>query len=337
MKTNRKIIRPPVLQSNSSIAIIAPSAGLISKSRLERGINVLQTHGLKPRVFGVAAKETKGIAGSPEERVRDLHAAFSDPEIKAIFTLYGGYNSNELLPLIDWELIRNNPKILCGYSDTTALLLAINKCTNIVTFHGPAILPEFGEPLGVNNFTEKGLFNVLKGFKDNYNLVSAQKWHDEFRPWNSKDEFKQPLYKKGGWKWLNQGNAKGILIGGHLRTIEAMIGTKYLPSFNNKIVFLEDLELSYQEFRRTVAHIQQTSIFDSISGLILGRLGRVLPETAIAMENWIKEKIAENIPVLANVDIGHTDPMLTLPVGTYAQLSSNKHEFSLIECPVKSI
>lgn len=324
------IVKPQKLPENGTIGIVSPSspAASIFKKRFNRGLKSLQNLGFKIKLGKHVTNKFGYMSGSPEERAADINSMFLDKDVDAIFTTIGGYNSNQLLDLLDYEAIKRNPKIFVGYSDTTALLLGIYKKTNLVTFHGPAVMTQFGEFPKVFEYTVENMKRVICSNKPEIILKASDMWTGEHPDWSKFDSMPRRLVENKGWKFLKDGEAYGNLIGGNLQTIQILIGTKYFPSFKNSIFFWEETEASTAEVDRTLNHFRHVGIFDEIKGMIVGRIDSDLKisDKEYGLNKIILDVTKEyDFPIITEVDFGHTDPMLTLPIGINCRInSSNK-------------
>jgi len=262
--------------------------------------------------FGKHVEEIDAFnSSSIESRVEDLHTAFADPEVKAIFPVIGGYNSNQLLRYINWELVRNHPKIFCGYSDITALNNAIYVKTGLVNYSGPVY----------STFAEKKNFEyTLEYFKkcvfsgDAFEIKPSEMWSDD--SWYMDQEHRN-LIQNEGYLVINEGVAKGVLLGGNLCTLNLLQGTEYMPSFKNAILFLEDDETSkIFDFDRNLQSLIHLPDFGGVKGIVIGRFQKASEATNELITKMIKTKRElDHIPVIANVDFGHTQSMITFPIG----------------------
>jgi len=288
---------------------------------------------------GKNAKKVRGHkAGTISERIEDLHEMFEDKRVRAIITSIGGYNSNELLPLIDYGLIRKNPKILCGYSDITALHCGIHSQTGLVVFYGPQILSQFGDFGGLIPYTRDGFTRLLKQPNAPGRIEPSDEYTYERLEWDKDDNRKRGMKKAEGWKMLREGEAEGKLVGGHLGTFCSLIGTKYFPSFDDTIMFWEDTESSTAETDRLLAQLRMAGIFDQIQGMIIGRVNPneyVVNSKELELHQVILESTRDyDFPIIAEMDFGHTDPMFTIPYGIPAKINSQELEFSILESAV---
>jgi muramoyltetrapeptide carboxypeptidase LdcA involved in peptidoglycan recycling len=265
--------------------------------------------------FGKHVEEKNEFnSSSVESRIEDLHEAFADKNVKAIFTVIGGYNSNQLLKHIDWQLIKNNPKILCGYSDITVLNNAIYAKAGLINYYGPHY-STFGQEKYFEytlDYCKKCLF-----FDEPFQIEPSENWSDDL--W-FKDQNKRTLIPNEGWLIVNEGETDGIILGGNLCTFNLLQGTEFFPDISGSILFLEDDDLpkenSAVEFDRNLQSLIQQANFKKVNGLVIGRFQKASQITNEKITQIIKsKKELANIPIIANVDFGHTDPKITLPIG----------------------
>ncbi|UBU18694.1 S66 peptidase family protein [Nonomuraea gerenzanensis] len=259
-------------------------------------------------------------------RVADLHDAFADPSVAAILTVIGGYNSNELLPYLDWELIRANPKIFCGYSDISALQNAILARTGLVTYSGP-----HWSTFGMRDHFEQtlGWFTDIMFGTEPVALAPSGTWSDDL--WFI-DQDKRELLPNEGWWRLRRGTAEGRLVGGNLATLSLLQGTPYMPSLDGAILFLEDdFESHPATFARNLTSLLQQPGATGVRGLAVGRFQPATRMTRPLLEQIVAtQPTLEGVPVLANLDFGHTHPLATIPIGGRAGLTVTGERASLV-------
>lgn len=256
-------------------------------------------------------------SSSVASRVSDLHAAFADPEVAGILTVIGGSNSNEMLPHLDWDLIAANPKIFCGYSDVTALQNAILARTGMVTYSGP-----HWSSFGMREYfeqTEQWFVQALFG-EEAIELHPAEIWTDDL--WFV-DQDNRIVHPNHGWWPLKPGQATGRIIGGNLCTLNLLQGTEYMPSLDGALLMVEDDELSdAKEFARNLSSLLQLPDAGGVQGLVIGRFQKASGATRALLEQIIaRQDRLSGVPVLANVDFGHTSPIATFPIGGRAALT----------------
>lgn len=307
------MIIPEKLKKGDLVRIIAPacSLGIISKENREIANQRFEEMGLRLSFGKHVEKIDEFNSSSINSRIEDLHDAFADPEVKAIFPAIGGFNSNQLLRYIDWELIRNHSKVFCGYSDITALNNAIYAKTGLVNYSGPVY----------STFAEKKNFEyTLETFKkcifsdESFEVKHSDMWSDD--SWYMDQEHRN-LIRNEGSLVINEGIAEGVLLGGNLCTLNLLQGTEYMPSLEDSILFLEDDETSkIVDFDRNLQSLIHLLRFGGVKGIVIGRFQKASETTNELITKMIRMKRElDRIPVIANVDFGHTQSMITFPIG----------------------
>ncbi|MDA3856149.1 MAG: LD-carboxypeptidase [Candidatus Woesearchaeota archaeon] len=341
------MIKPKKLNLGDTIGIIAPSGGLsaIFPHRLDTAIKNLEQLGFKVKLFPTMTKFIDGKAGTKNERILDLQDAFLDKEVKAIFAAIGGICINEILESIDYEIIKQNPKIFVGYSDNTLLNYAFYKKAELISFYGPCVISELAEFPKILNYTEEYLIKSITSEIPIGEIKPSLEYTDELLDWSQKLDLTRPrdMINNEGHIWLKNGFAEGELIGGCLHSILQLKGTNFDLNYSGKILFFEIPEgqefgkaepLSYVESQ--IVDLRNIGVFDKISGLIVGRAFRYNTEEKSKFKELILDHLEEfNFPILFGSDIGHSDPMLTIPFGVKARIDSKKKIFEVIESGVK--
>lgn len=263
---------------------------------------------------------------SIENRVEDLMNAFLDKNVEIILCADGGYNVNQILPYLDYEVIRKNPKIMIGYSDITVLLLAIMKKTDLITYYGPMV-SGFGSN---NEYTLKYFEKILEN-KD-FTLRSSKEIVD-YKKVN--DKIEKVVLKNGGMSVIQSGKAFGKIIGGNLCTINLLQGTEYMPNLNNSILFLEDdaddfkSDVFLLEFDRNLESLLQLPNCN-IKGIVFGRFQVSSNMTIDKLKTIIKnKKKLKDVPIICGADFGHTNPMFTIPIGAYCNLNIESNNIEI--------
>ncbi|MDR0299848.1 MAG: LD-carboxypeptidase [Streptococcaceae bacterium] len=310
-------IYPEKLKIGDEIRVISPSDSIIRVGGFKENLIAkerLEALGYKV-TFGEHIMENDRFGSSSiTSRVADFHAAFADKNVKVILTTIGGTNSNELLPYIDWELVNRNPKIFVGYSDTTSLHNAIFAKTGLVTYYGPAYSSFKMDEL--QKFQTAGWVKAL--VETSYGLLPNDVYTSD--PWFDKTKARRPL--KNEWKIYHAGTAAGIIIGGNLGTYFLQAGTEFLRKIELPIAFIENAEEDDDlNFNRQL--VQFLQINPDIQGLVIGRFPR---ETEMTEEklHFILDKhpVLQRIPVIYDVDFGHTQPIFTFPLGGEVEIST---------------
>jgi len=310
------------LQVGDEIRIITPSRsiGIISPTNREIANDRLSELGFKLS-FGKNVEENDDFnSSSIKSRVADLHKAFLDTKVKAIFTVIGGFNCNQLFKYIDWEIIKNNPKIFIGYSDTTALQNTIFTKTGLITYSGPA-WSTFGQKFHFDYTLD--YFKKCLMSDEVFSINPSKDWSDD--AWYL-DQNKRKLIKNDGWLVINKGSASGTLLGANLCTFNLLQGTEYFPDLKNSVLFLEDDEESRPEnFDRDLQSLVHQPSFKGVKGIVIGRFQKVSNMTNQKLIKIIKSKLElKNLPVIANVDFGHTSPIITFPIGGEVSIDTKK-------------
>ena len=292
-------IYPPPINKGDTIGLVAPAGSLISKDNFSSGLKILEQQGFQVK-YNKSILLSKGyLAGSDQDRAEEFNRLWSDPEVKALLAVRGGYGCLRMLDLIDMKQIRRTPKILIGFSDLTVLLNAIHQKTGMVTFHGPVVTTL----ASIDKKSEKSFFNVLSG-----------KTPDEIKP--------------SGLKIIKDGNAKGILLGGNLTTLVHMIGTPYEIPWEKAILFLEDIgELPYR-LDRLLTHLDKAKRLHKIKGLILGTFTDEERKEKSQLQKTVRTIILgllknKKIPIWENFPVGHSRRNMILPVGIKVHMDSS--------------
>lgn len=321
---------PAKLKAGDEVRVIAPARSLAIISQELRAIanERFAALGLK-LTFGKHVDECDDFRSSSiAARVADIYSAFLEPNVKAVITVIGGFNCNQLLADLDYDLIRKNPKILCGYSDITALQNAIFAKTGLVTYSGPHY-STFGMKQRFD-FTLDHFVRCL--FEDApIKLKASAHWSDD--AWYTKQDDRNFL-PNPGYKVLNAGSAEGTILGGNLCTFNLLHGTPFMPSLKNSVLFLEDDEavgsFTPMEFDRNLQSILHQPGAESIQGLVIGRFQKKSAVTDELLRQIVVSKPSlRGKPVISGVDFGHTDPLITFPIGGKVRISANQQDASI--------
>lgn len=318
------MIIPTKLQKGDEIRIIAPSSNLswLSREIIDLAVQKLEKEGFKISFSKNCQATDMFLSSSISQRIDDIHQAFSEIKVRAIFTVIGGFHSNQLLSYLDYDLIKNNPKILCGYSDITALQNAITTKTGLVTYSGLhfstwAMKKEFQYNL---DYFRKCLVQ-----SNSFNVKPSETWSDDV--WYE-DQENRTVIKNDGFMVLNKGSAEGVIYGGNLCTFNLLQGTEYMPDISGAILFLEDDAFvgsdTASEFDRNLQSLIHQPAFKQVKGLVIGRFQKESKMTLVKLRYIIKsKKELDKIPIIANVDFGHTNPLITFPIGGAIKLEVN--------------
>ena len=306
------MIIPNKLNIGDTIGVVAPSNPIIDENieELERAKKIIEQKGFKVKFSKNLFSNSNGYSAIAKEKADDLNEMFSDKNVKMIWCAKGGENSNSVLDYLDYNIIKNNPKIICGYSDITSLTNAIYQKTGLVTFSGTNF-----KTIATDE-TDYSLNEVLKRFCK-YSLELG----------NNDDEDKT----------INDGKADGILIGGNLSLIYGLTCGKYALDFKDKILFIE--ELGFESDPTLVSnhlyYMKQNGVFDLIKGLWIGNYEH---ESNVTLERIVLDTIGEEVkyPIIKSNYFGHTERKTVIPIGTRAKIdTSKKRKIILTENCVK--
>jgi len=337
--------KPAKLNKGDTVAIVSPSWGgpSVFPHIYENGLKVLQAWGLKIKEFPTARMDASFTRANPQVRAKDINDAFSDPEVKAVFASIGGDDSVRILPFLDKKVIAENPKILMGYSDTSTLHVFSN-LQGLITFYGPSIMAGFSQMDSLPESFKSHVREILFEPKESYEYQPYGKYCDGYPNWANKKNLGKvnPMKSDDGWHWLQgKGKAQGELFGGCIEVLEMMKATDFWPSqdfWKGKILFLETSEEkpSIHYIDHVLRNYGMLGVFDKISGFIFSRARDYSDEEKKELEEKIVSIVAKefgkpDLPIIANFDVGHTDPQLVLPLGVKAEIDCQVNKVSLIE------
>ncbi len=317
------MIIPSRISRYSNLAVVSParSLAIIEKDTRNIASNRLDAFNIKI-IYGRNSEIIDTFNSSPiQERLEDIHQAFYDKSIRGILSTIGGFNSNQLLDNIDYNLIKKNPKVICGFSDITAILNAIYKKTGLITYYGPHF-SSFGMKRGFN-YTLKNWVKCVMQNSD-FKIEASPTWSND--AWYRNQSVRTFFRNEGPWI-LNKGEAEGEILGGNLCTINLLQGTSYMPNYSNKIVFVEDdLDTNADKFDRDLQSLLHCS--GRIKALLIGRfeINSGISKN-ILIEIIQSKKMLQKIPVVGNLNFGHTTPIATIPIGGHSKIIAN-HKFS---------
>ncbi|KAF3023518.1 hypothetical protein E8E14_007924 [Neopestalotiopsis sp. 37M] len=335
---------PQALVKGDTIAIVSPSTRInhVVPWRLERATAVLERAGYNVKIIYDPHVPYSPLSANVAARAEEVHSAFRDPTVKAIICCIGGSTANELLPALDPEIIRNNPKILTGGSDNT-LLHHFCYVNGLRTFYGPSAINHFGEWPEPLSFTWEHFFNVTtttqqpvgqmpRSVEFTEEVADRKTEPERIRDGTIRARVMKP---STGWRWLQPGSepVEGEIWGGCLPSLFQMMDTKWEVSYQGKIAFIETpkdypLDIAICNFY----NLRMRGIFDQIVGLVVGRPHGYSDADVQGWENgMIRALEGYDFPVLANVDVGHTDPVLTIPLGARVRLDSAQDLWEVLE------
>ena len=307
--------KPNRLRTGQTVGLISPGSYL-DDAGFEKALRNIESLGLNYRL-GKHVRERRGyLAGTDEQRIDDLHRMFADDSVDAVWCLRGGYGCTRLLPHLDYDLIKKNPKILIGYSDITALLVAIHQRTGLVCFHGPVAASEFTE------YTRGQIRNVLFDASDR----TVIPYHDSDNP-----AITHAAYV------IRSGKMNGELMGGNLSLVSAMAGTPYEWCTKKNLLFLEDIGEKPYRIDRMLVQLRQSGELNRASGIICGIFADCEAKdetTSLTLKQTLTEQLAPlNIPVVYGFSFGHIANQCTLPIGVKSSFDTERFALVLEESP----
>ena len=316
------VLKPKRLSQGNTVALVAPANATFNSVELQIARESLEALGFKVKIGAHLLARHGYLAGEDKARADDINKAFADSSVDAVHAIRGGWGSARLLPYLDFDAIRRNPKILIGYSDITALLLAIHAKTGLITFHGPIGLGrwdnfslEYYKRVLVNG--EQVIYVNKQGLSDRNALVQT-----EFRT--------QPIVP---------GKARGRLLGGNLTVMTAILGSPYVPDWDNAILFTEDVGEDYYRIDRMLTQLKLAGVLGKIKGFVFGSCSECGPGNgnfgALTLEEIFADHVKPlGVPAWQGAMIGHGQPQWTLPVGAEVEIDAEAGTIRLLEPPV---
>ena len=314
-------VKPPRLKPGDTIGLFCPAAPAYSKETVQITIESLQALGFKTKLSAHFYDRYGYLAGRDTDRAADFNTLFADTSVNAVLAMHGGWGCARILPLINYEQIRRTPKIILGYSDITALLLAVNAKTGLVTMHGPEGAATW------NTFTVDWFRRVLMAGESTL-----------FRnPTTLGDNLTQ---KADRITTIRPGTARGRLIGGNLTVLSHLVGTPYLPDWTGAILFLEDVHEDVYRMDRMFSQLKLSGILGQVAGVVFGKCTKCEPDSgggygSLTLEEILDEYIKPlNVPAYSGAMIGHIADKFTIPVGLTAEIDATKGTIQLLESAV---
>lgn len=312
----RKAVRPRRLRPGDRVGLVAPASANFQSVDVEIAQDVARAFSLEPRLGEHVRKRHGYLAGRDEERAADLNAFFADASVKAIFAIRGGWGCARVLPLVDWDAVRRNPKVVTGYSDLTGLHCGLSAKAGLVTFHAPMAISDW-PPFSVEHFRRV----VFEGEA----LTMA----------NPPGEEARLVQREGRTRAITPGRARGHLLGGNLTVLTALVGSPYLPAFDGAILFLEDVNEEIYRVDRMLTQLRLAGILGRLRGFVFGSCSRCEPGEgfgSLTLEEVLDEHVRPlGIPAYEGAMIGHQDRQFTVAVGTEVELDAGAGTITMLE------
>lgn len=315
-------MKPKVLIKGDTIGIISPSSPSFNKSDLYRGVETLEKWGYKVKLSRNIDKKNGFFAGTDAERAEDFNEMFRRDDIDAVMVTRGGYGTARILKDLDFDAVKNNPKIFLGFSDITTLHLAINKLTGLVTFHGP----------GMCNFNDEYLTDYTHKQLDKAIFTTEPIGDIELAD------------KKKYVHVINGGTAEGMLIGGNLSIICSTLGTPYEIETDGRVLMFEDLNTEPWVMDHMMAHMTNAGKFKNVKAIVIGECYNCEPSAHnpnyyvdTSIEDIFEEYLKPlGVPVIYGLPLGHTEDIATIPVGVNVRVDADNKKFTILESGVES-
>lgn len=302
--------KPKVLRLNDIVGIVAPAESF-DRNNLAAGIELIRSWGFRVRYNKNIFKRHWHFAGSARMRAMQVNRMFADPQVRAIFCASAGYGTGRILPLLDHDVIKANPKIIVGYSDITLLLIYCQMVHKMVTFHGPVVAGELHE--GMSRQTANRLYGMLIGVSVPFRLLENV-------------------------EVLHAGKAEGMLVGGNLSRLCETLGTFYEVRTKKTIMFLEDIAVNREDFDAFITHLHACGKLQELKGIIVGTLrdenGRYL-SSEVVMTTLQEIAAPLHMPIVGTRRCGHGRINLTLPLGVRVRIDTTERSVVLLESPVR--
>lgn len=309
---SKEIVKPKALQKGDTIGLVSPASRLPRRNEYGKIIREIKSMGYKVKVGKNAKKRYGGFAGTDKQRAADLNAMFADDSVDAILPFRGGWGSNRILDLVDFDIIRANPKILVGFSDITSLLLAIYAKTGLVTFHGP---------VGKSDWTD-------------YTIRHFDRALSGRQPFSLQTPEKSFCKSCNHLHTITPGKASGRILGGNLSVLTAMVGSDYLPNWDDTLLFVEDVGEDYYRIDRMITQLELSGILDQISGFIFGQCANCTKSSSYSLPlNKVLEDHIKSlgIPAFSGAMFGHISNNITIPEGIMAEMDAEKGTIDIKE------
>ena len=320
---NTAIIKPRRLEAGAGVGLISPASATFVEEDLEIVVEAMQALGLVPHLAPHLLDRYGYLAGKDADRAADINQFFADPAIAALVPVQGGWGCSRVLPYLDYQLIRQNPKILVGFSDITALLLGIHAQTGLVTFHGP-----------------NGLSSWRTEQVESFRQVLFAGESVTFMNPSDPDDADRLMTVNNRIRTITPGRATGKLLGGNLSVLSAMIGSAYEPDWQGTILFVEDIGESIYRIDRLLTHLKLAGVLKQLAGFIFGQCIDCSPDAeygSLTLEEVLTDHIQPlDVPAWSGAYIGHVEIIWTVPLGVEVAIDASIGQVQLLEPAVSS-
>ncbi len=318
--STRTIIKPRRLRKGDTIGLIAPASNATEDEGIRFSIDLIRSLGFNVKTGEHLYDRTQYLAGSDRNRADDVNQMFADEDVDAIFSLRGGYGTPRILPYLNYDSIKANPKVFLGYSDISGILMAIYTKTGLVGFHGP---------IAQQNFSQYTLaeFKKILMHPSASSVIGAAPIFDATEG---------QVQKENRLTHVAGGIASGRLVGGNLTLVCSLIGTEYEPDFRDKILFLEDVGEAPYRIDRLLTQLWLAGKLQQVAGIAFGKFTKTTTTgNTFSVEEVIRDRCAGlGVPVVLGFMIGHVNDQTVVPIGINAELDGDQGKLSLLEAAV---
>lgn len=313
------VVKPPRLRTGDAVGLVAPAGAIWESVDIEIAQEVARALGLEPRL-GVHVRDRHGyLAGKDEDRAADVNRFFADPQVKAVLAIQGGWGCARVLPHLDWETIRRNPKVVSGFSDITGLHCGLHAKTGLVTFHAPNALASW-PPFSVDHFRR---------------VVFEGEALTMLNPPGGEDRLVQ---RENRTRSIAPGKARGRLVGGNLTVLTALVGSPYVPSFDGAVLFLEDVREDIYRVDRMLTQLRLASLLGRVRGFVFGSCSKCEPGGgygSLTLEEVLDEHVRPlGVPAYVGAMIGHQARQFTVPIGVEVEMDATAGTITMLEAAV---
>ncbi|HEU5161696.1 MAG TPA: LD-carboxypeptidase [Thermoanaerobaculia bacterium] len=308
------LIKAPRLQAGDTVGVVLPASHEFETHELGIGTDQVRALGFEPKLGAHAAEKHGYFAGTDEARAADINAMFADPKVKGMFAS-GGWGSPRVLPLLDYEMIRRNPKVLIGFSDVTALLNTVHQRTGLVTFHGPSAFSNF-DPWTIDNLKRAVMSPDPIGTISNPPKPDSALIQRRFRTYT-----------------IRGGRASGTIVGGNLTLLAALMGTPYEIETDGAILFIEEVREAIYRVDRMLTQLSLGGKFARLAGVVFGYCSECPADRgSFSLEEVLRDHFTRlGVPAFAGLAFGHIDQKLTLPIGLRATMDADAGTVTIAE------
>lgn len=316
-------LRPARLRPGDTVGLISPASATFLQEEIDIVVEAMNGLGLTSRLGEHVGDRYGYLGGQDGDRATDINEFFADPDIAALIPIRGGWGSSRVLPYLDYDLIRQNPKIIVGFSDLTALLLGIYAQTQLITFHGPN---------GLTGWRTQQIAYFRRILFGGEALT--------YQNWPSSDDNTRLMQVNNRIQTITSGVARGPLMGGNLSVLSSIVGSPYVPDLTGAILFIEDIGETLYRIDRMMTHLKLAGLFDNLAGFIFGQCPRCVPDASygsLTLEDIIRDHIQPlGIPAWSGAMIGHIETIVTLPIGGEVEIDASAGTIEMLSPAVQS-